>query len=64
MINSSHHTQINSSHHTQINSFSSYSTVIERLYQTILRQRDADPQTSYTAFLFQQAPTKIAQNAR
>lgn len=34
--------------------------VLDRLYQTILSRRDADPQTSYTASLLQQAPTKIA----
>ncbi|CAK0767033.1 Imidazole glycerol phosphate synthase subunit HisF / Phosphoribosyl-ATP pyrophosphatase [Azospirillaceae bacterium] len=37
------------------------SAVLERLYQTILSRRNADPATSYTAKLFSRGSRKIAQ---
>ena len=35
--------------------------VLERLFQSILERRTADPKTSYTAKLFQRGRAKIAQ---
>ncbi len=36
-------------------------TVLDRLYGVILERRSADPESSYTASLFQEGVTKIAQ---